>query len=431
MGLILNGTVGNETFTDKQISATELIKLFKLEDTMKRLDRTLVFQVVDRKVKKKDGQTQFPERTAIMCTTHGTIEGERFELSYFRQRTRKQNKSGIQVYDLLPRKIYIEGFSLPVNSKQDLELAVFLFLHSSNETSPTREVSSRSNFKLHDAAAMSDKVMRDSRMTFEITNKILNDDINVLRLKAQGLRLGNFTDKSEMDVRSALLNKFNEERMKGKLAKFIDEFNAPTSQFTGMLLEAISRAIIVSRADKGYFVYQWGSKAKEAGKTICKVAKGEQPLEYLIRFATNNYEVFLKSIEAEIESDLSRHGLSQNNERMDGLAKALSEGPFNFAEKVSPLEGSVKDATVEEIVEASLYYELIEFNRKETAVYAVKGGECEEAPILVVKDKKEWKSELVAFYHVDADAIKTLRSRLHAKLNLKAPSNKNLMKAGE
>jgi hypothetical protein len=433
MSLIINGTVKGKSFEDKQISAKEVLELFGLKERFKRLDKTLRFDVVERKTKRSNGQIQHPERVAIMCITQATVDGDSFELIYYKTRVRKDSKGGKTYYDMNPRKVYIEGGSLPINTDQDLDLAVFLYLHSQNETSPVRIPSTRANFKLHDGAAQAENIFRENSIIFQITNSILKDDVNALRLKAQGLRLGNFANKDEMTVRSALLERFNKAKAEGKISKFIEDFNNPASMFTGIILEAVARGIITTKPDKGQYIYVWGANTKEKGSVVCRVLKGETPIEYLIKYAQNNYEYFMKTLEKEILNDQKRHGLESADEEIEGLAQALSASSFG---KTDPLEGSsAHKVDMKTLVEAAVHYGVIEYSRRDNAIFNLKGDEY-AGDALFQATQKDWKTEYANWLEETAnnEAAKKLKSQVNLAVNRGSGAGKkelNLMKTEE
>lgn len=415
MGLILNGTIGNNRYEDQQVSAKELMDIFGIRDDLKRLGKVIRFDLADRKIRKQGNETLHPQQQAVLCMTNGTHEGEHYELLYYKQRTRKDGmNSKTIVYDYKPRKIYIQGVSHAVNTAEDLELAVFMYIHNDNVDSPTRKQGTRYTYKLHDNLKQAEDMFKHNTLIFNITQRIMNDDINALKLKAQGLKLGNFAEKTDVEVRSTLLEHFEKYKMSGRVNKFVEEFNSPYSTFTGIIMEAVQRGILQQKADKGQFVYVWGTKTDQSGKVACKIPKGEMPIEYLVKYAQANYEMFLKTIEQEIKKDEDYRGLS------DALSSVYvySENELQEDKPVSSTASTPHEMNLSELVDKGLTYGVIEYNRSDKNIYFIKDEEYELPAILSVNDSKKWKEELTLYLNGNegTDVQKSMRKKLHGKM---------------
>ena len=341
MGLILNGIVGGNKYEDELISADELIDLFKLKDKFKKTNTVMRFDLHSNMTVKKDGEVFHPQQISILCQTSGAYEGNQFELQYYKTRTRKDmGNKGIAEYMYTPRKILFQGNTLAVNTENDKELAVFLLLHTQCETSPVRKRGSRVVYLLHDPHAAALEQQKSMMAALNIYNSIANDNVESLRLIAQGMRLGNFTDKSASIVRASLFQRFEEMKAAGKMEQFIEMYESKVSTFQGIVLDAVHRAILTQIPEKGFFVYKWGVNTAKAGQVLYTVPKGQTPIEALIEFAIDNYETVILAIKDEIIKEKNRSGLDK---AVDETLKELIEISNTVDE---PVEEPVKEEVV-------------------------------------------------------------------------------------
>lgn len=342
MGLIINGIVGGNKYEDELISADELIDLFKVRDKFKKSNTVMRFDLHKNMTVKKNGEVFHPQQIAILCLTSGSFEGNQFELQYYKTRTRKDMGSkGKAEYMFSPRKIHFQGNTLAVNQENDKELAVFLLLHNQCETSPIRKKGSRVVFLLHDPHAKASEQQKKMMAALNVYNSIANDNIESLRLIAQGMRLGNFTDKSAAIVRAALFQRFEEMKASGKMEQFIEKYESKVSTFQGIILDAVHRGILTQNPEKGFFVYKWGVNTAKAGQVLYTVPKGQTPIEALITFAVDNYETVILAVKDEIIKEKNRNGLDK---AVDDTLKELIE-ISNTEEEAEPVVEEVVKKT--------------------------------------------------------------------------------------
>lgn len=327
MGLILNGIVGGTKYEDEMVSADQLIKIFKIDNVFRRITGKVIrFDLHKSQKVKKNGETFHPQQISILCTTSGVFEGNQFELLYYKNRSRRDNmsqKGQAQLYIYTPRKIIFTGDSHPVNIENEKEMAVFMLLHNNCETSPIKKRGSRTVYTLFDSIAQANNQHQKMEESLRIYQAISNDNVESLRLIAQGMRLGNFTDKTEKEVRSALYTKFESMKAAGKVTQFIEQFESKVSTFQGIILDAVHRGILVQVTNKGFYHYQWGHGASRSGQTLYTVPKGLVPIEALITFAVDNYESVLVQLKDEIKKEKNRAGLDQSVD--DALKDLLDE----------------------------------------------------------------------------------------------------------
>ena len=342
MGLILNGIVGGNKYEDELVSADKLIDLFKLKDKFTKSKSVIRFDLHQNMTVKKDGEVFHPQQISILCLTNGTYEGDQFELQYYKTRTRKDmGTKGKADYMYAPRKIQFQGNTLAVNTENDKEMAVFLMLHTQCETSPVRKRGSRMVFTLHDPHAKALEQQKSMMAALNIYNSIANDNIESLRLIAQGMRLGNFTDKSASIVRAALFQKFEEMKAAGKMDEFIEKYESKVSTFQGIVLDAVHRGILMQVPEKGFFVYKWGVNTNKAGQLLYTVPKNQTPIESLIEFSIDNYETVILAIKDEIIKEKNRNGLDK---AVDDTLKELIE-ISNTEEEPEPVKEEVVKKT--------------------------------------------------------------------------------------
>jgi len=402
MGLILNGNVKGESYKDKSVSAEELMDIFEVTDRMKKLGSSMRFDLDESKVRKVGSDTLHPQQEAIMCTTTGTIDGDLFELTYFKSRVSKK-QGGNSYYEYKPRKIYIQGMSLGVNLKKDKELAVYMFLHQFCKSSPTRPAGARIVYDVHDSASKAEAQFKQNQAVMNIREQIMKDSVDVLILKAQGLNLGGMSNKEDFEVRMILMEYFDKMKRAGQMNKFIEQFNSPYSLFSGLIREAIQRSILVKEAKSGKFIYKWGVGTNDAGREAYSVPAGQAPLEALIQYASNNYEFFLKNIENEIIKSKNKLDVMKYAE---DIRTSWNKGVIVRKEEVDSeeLTKSVGDMSVLEIVEAAANLDCIECNRKDKGIYFIKGGELDGKPLMTVEDRSEWVENFSTFLELEENS---------------------------
>jgi len=429
MGLIINGNINGKSYSDQMVSADEVLEIFKLKEEFARLGKVLRFDLDESKLKKAGGEILHPQQEAIMCTTNGTINGDNFELIYFKTRTRISSPSkgtGVE-YNLNPRKILIVGMSHMVNLMDNKEMGVFMYLHQSCVESPVRHIGSRVIYTVHDSERKSKEAFKKNRLIMDVYEELMKGNIMDLRLKAQGLRLGNMTKKEDDIVRMELVAHFEKMKQQGKMNKFIEEFNAPYSMFTGLVMEAINRAILQQKQGKGRFEYVWGPGTDMEGNVACVVPAGEQPVEALIKYAHGNYEYFLSKIDGEIQKDKKREKLGSYLER---IKNRMNEPNEITDEEIVEIEAlSAYEMGIPELIVSAVEHDCIEYNRKTKEVYLVAKGELEEDACFIPKEGEDWKEAFTDFLNDDknSDLLKTIRQKLNGHLSLskkKAKSKK-------
>ena len=415
MGLILNGSVYGKSYSDQTVTAEELLEIFQLKDKFKRLGTVLRFDLDESMMRKSGGEILHPQQVGLMCITSGSYEGDNFELIYFKTRVRKEAPTGTY-YDFKPRKVYISGVSHAVNVKENKELAVYMFLHQNCMNSPTRKPGSRVIYKVHDAEEKSKEAYKKNKTIMGIYEELMTDDVDVLRLKAQGLKLGNMSHRTDEEVRMVIVEHFEKMRSQGKMNKFVEQFNSPYSMFTGLIMEAIQRNILVQTPNRGFFDYKWGPGTDLEGRVACTVPKGETPIEALIQYAQGNYEYFLTTIEKEINKDKERAGI---NKYLDKIKDNWSRGIMvSDLDKDSEVK-SAFEMDADELIRFALGNDALELNRLDKKVYLISKGEIDGEHIFVPVDHTVWVPEFAIFLEDEAnkDLNKKLRQKVQGHLS--------------
>lgn len=422
MGLLLSGIVDGQSYEDKIISADQAMKMFKIKESIEKLGSAIRFDLCENKFKKApNGEMQHPQQQAIMCTLNGTYNGDNFQLTYYEKRIPRKDK-GITYYENAPKKIYFQGVTYPVNMEKNKELGVFLFLHHCCETSPVKREGEMVVFKVHDHVAIAEAKNKKTTLVFNLYSAIMSEkSVETMRIKCQGMKLGgNIKRMTLEELKSALIDRMNTLNNKGQLNKFIEEYNSPQSVFTGLMYEAVSRGILTQVPDKGSFVYKWGEGCQNAGKVAHRVEKGKHPMEDLIQYGVNNYEYFLKVIEAELaRANDANHFQSLVEKVKKNWSNRIMDENEDLEQVVA---ADVASMSISEVVEFSANANFIECNKIDSNVYVLKNDEIDGPALFKATDRKKWKDELVT-YLLDGDnekVLKTLRSKIRGKLNFAA-----------
>lgn len=357
--LSITGTYKGQSVEDKVVSARELIEHFKLPISPKT--EKVTFEL-DKKAKgviainAADGRERFAERNTISPLASGTYEGETCQIRYYT--SKQKNKDGVKY---TPARVEYTGKRHSVNTRQDLELAVFLMLYPKCADSPIRSRRSPVRYKMYSAEAISKQKIQAEEQYAKLREAILksDDDYAVRMAKAISHKL-RLIPMSETDgpsiAKAALLD-----LIRTKPDAVRQAMSTPQMEVIGAVMHAQSTGRIEmnpNTAGRTAWYY------KETGEEIVSVPKGKPVLDHLFKHLSD----------AEEFSD--------------------------FVEKIYGAKPTVKsvDPTLSEdaqVIKSAIDSGVLQKHPTEPKVYIMVGNQFQDRALKVLDDPDNWKEEMV------------------------------------
>ena len=431
MGLLVTGTLGGQNYQEKAFTPKELYAIYKsakfdLEEIIKGLPEQIIFEVGAR-FRGKDGQVAYKVDMVTQADVQGGEHNDLFTLKYFDRKIHKVSSAGFPIVEYSPRLIGIIEGKLMLTKKKDLEKIIFLILSNQNKETPFFK-DKPATYVINNPYAKAKQRMEIARLKRQLDEKILTGSVLMLRRKSRAFNLGNLDNTTDDYVRSKYFEKLNtieakfnhdlillEKAVKG----FQEKFESSTSYMAGLIQDCLDKAIFEQVSDnRNIKTIKWGRAAHAAdrGNEICKVKAGHSVMASLIEYTENHLDIIQPKLKSLLHKSRTNHKIEE--------AMAFADELYNEGSPVASVASEakeVKSIDVQTLVNTCIAQDYISYDRKEKAVYKIKGDAVEKNPICKVDGEELWTIQFAKYLTDNENVANSLRAGLRTKL---AMSNK-------
>lgn len=308
----LNGTIGDKTYTDQQVSAQVLIDAFKLKEQLSDKKKVVAFDMGDTFKSNTGGREQ--QAAAFTLPNVFTVqhEGNSLQIRYYERISMKNIANG-QLKQYFPEKLIFDGSTVSAHKTKDLEKVVFFLLHPRNRSSAVYVPGEKWYFSTRNDEKSATNSLDFQMLELEFKQEILKGDIAKIRNRATGMKMGNLSELTDNEVRTLLISQYESARKKGRNVEeseklglqFIQTFNEYTSQIRGSMYKAIELGIIYGYPDvkSGKYLYRWENvtaASKMKGENILECPKGANSEDTLYLHLVENIDTIGKTLTLQI-----------------------------------------------------------------------------------------------------------------------------------
>lgn len=384
--LIVNGTVGGQTYDNQVVKAETLMNAFSIP----KLDgRPATFRLIPgyglmRPDRSNPGEMLIAPAKRInpeftVSTSDGTLS-----IRYATNRTPIPGGGG--TFNFRPKKMeFISGSSHFYFDEKRIEEYVWAYLHPNNRKSPFAR---NPKYEYFSAEADAIREMEVLGKQNELIQSIFTMDDAELRLRSAGLVYHIGAKTVQFPGSASLQPAVIKQRLIQALTRdgrhFIDAWASSETSVLGVVRMAESLGIIEQAQMTGGV--EWRYTANYGGARIAFATSQQNPLQVLIGEVTAMYSTYYPKLRSLIEvaggAVVTKSGISSSP-----LATEAPEMPF-----------------VDRLLEA----DLISFERTNGTVHQIKANGNLGAPIFKVENKGAWKTELKAYFETeDGQKIKS------------------------
>ena len=333
MPLLIDGEIGDKTYTNQKITAKELIAIFELQDVFKK--KVIRFQKTNGIVKNSYGEIQKgPVMTSIPTYFDANYQGKSITIRYYKNQVRDPKSPNSMKY--LPNRLDWRGSDKTINPSETTEIALFYYLHRVNESSPLHAEGTRHLFKTMDVSKESLAVLLKEKESFNIKNEIISGDIKILRMRLKGLNEPDVDSMEDDVVRANLLSKYRFAERNQQLNQFVDNLQGNGTILYGMIIDAIDTNVIKlqrSTTNTKKMVWKWGesSSKKRIGTDILDVVASHQQdaKTQLVNYLESHPDTFGDALKSELSGQ-------SNSKSLDKLVGSIIED----TQATTPIKGA-------------------------------------------------------------------------------------------
>ncbi len=404
MPFIIDGELKGKNYTNQKIAADELIKIFDIGNSFKK--PIITFERVDGVVMNAYNEpVKIPKRLQLTTIFEATYEGTSFTLRYYNRSVQDAKKSNVTKY--LPTRVMIPGISVSFGTKTEKEVAIWLFLHSCNLTSPLHIQGRKRMFKTQDSEGDALSVLNAAKEKINLEHEIINGAIEILRHRLKGMGQGGVDAMQADVVRATLLKMYNSAKRGGQEAQFIKNFTDNGTFLAGLIQDAIDLNIIYEkRSPKNpkMSVWAWGANA-DKNKINQDIVRVENDAKMdIIYYLETHADTFGEQLKATI----------------DRLTSTKKVGDF-VTKTVAEADEKPKNVN-EELFAMAQALQVLVFNRvkgKEGIYWLKEDGTLGDL-LVKIKNTAEYLAEFAKFIETkDGAAAKT---KIEGALSQKASS---------
>lgn len=317
--IIVTGKFKDKTYEGEILSMDEIAKAFKITTTKEetvleaftKMKAWAWFDVTDQYTKAKAGQaTQYATSVSIQPEYAIEVDGEPLIIRYYKTKNQKNIGGAIEV-QFRPNRIFIDEGALQLKRKEQKELILFLMLHPQNLNSPTHIAGQPALFQLRMEAANATSAINFAKQDMLFREKVMNGDFAELKLRAEGMGLGNFGEFTEDEVRVKVLQAYEGAKRNGdnQAISFTNRFFSAISNIGGMIVNARTKGLIYGYVDnnKRKYCFKWTNCPNSGldNTVFLEVPEGANPDEIIRQHFTHDDSAFkaLQKVIAEHDAE--------------------------------------------------------------------------------------------------------------------------------
>lgn len=373
--LEVTGTLNGKVYKEEILTADQLAKEFGLDFFNDKERITFKLNEDNPNVVKKnraDGKMRYPNSYQLTTFINGYFNGANLQIRYYRS---KVNRGPNLMPRYSPTRLRMNGKAKPLNLKKDKEEALFWLLFPTCKNSPLHDPRSHTAaYVMQDIAASAQAKFHRESLELKLRTSIMKlpDDLAVQI--ALGIKIGRLSIPME-EAENPISAKVALIEMSKKNPEGVRDAMASKSTM-------VDGAIIIAKR-KGLIKIAPGANSKNAwyyadslgGEEILRLPAKGNPNKELGKYLANR--------EAWI-----------NFQEITGIkpdSGVMSETPSESAEVTEEMD---EDA---QVIQEGILNRCIVLHPTEDKVYIMEpSGHLQDRALLVIKDRKTWKEELLS-----------------------------------
>ena len=405
--LLITGTLNGETYDSQPINPSDLITIFSIP----KLKGQAIADV--RLAQGRTRTDEFGQKRTLIALrlspefSVSDTNGNSFTLRYFKSRNRDR-KTGTDNFTPVRMADIIGGAAIITAAEQDKY--VWYYLSPDNQSSPFNRGNGY-RYYFYDAEKEAMATLHIAAFRRSIANEIQDAHIDVIRAKALSLKIqtqsgivsvDNAAGMGEAPLRANLLNLLD-----GYPREFVESWATSGDNLVGKLRLAIDRRIIIEKKDPtANNMPSWFWDTDQHKERIVVISGVKGALMALHNAFAENYNALYPILEEAMSWSNIEAGRQQIMTKV------------NISSSRADVMAAAWEISTEEIIGEALSREIIYYDRKDGAVYALENGEIGDELFKADPDSSStWRAQY-AEYLEDApvQTINSLRLKLGHKV---------------
>lgn len=351
-----SGIWNGEAVSEIEVTGQQLAQHFKLPIG----SENMVFSLHKSQIKKKDGQDFYSRSRLMQTVINGVYKGSPVTIRYYISKVLKpQSGASPAHYVFNPPKVSYTNKTMTVDPGEDLDKAVFFFLHRWCGESPLRMRGDGTVYNMIDVAGIAKANLAGQVKLQSLGQEIVAMDPREAMYIAKGIRIKDFQiDNSKLTTADAA--KFELIQM---LNRFPNDFEAAFKSHTVRM-----KGMIRAQIDEGKIA----SRNVGAGVTLWYYTEGDKEI-VRCKPGSDTYQTLFDHL--------------SNPENHDTL----------FAKE---------EKTIEDMVKEGIEKQVIVFDALQSKAFLVQNGTRQSNALMVIKDPDNWETELLNLNKIQTGRLK-------------------------
>lgn len=342
----------------KQVDIADLDKLLGIKIPLDILRKKPLFEINPALILKDPANGPLATRHRHMmefpCVFHAILKsGTNVEIRYCTNRTPDAKFMG-QTEKYSPRVVEFEGKAEFV--KDDLDKAVYFWLHFFNKTSPFKKTGVPFEYELVDDTARAEAIISGLTLRSKATAHAAALSGDEMRITAKGMKIAGSDRMDDLSIKAQLMQYASD-----KPAEYLNKAESQVNHIEGLIRDSIDKGIFIIENVFNSKRWRWGMGVKQ-GEVIVEMSTSvADEIQALITHISQNIQVFLPVLIDTSKTVNAKSNLESVVGNIDVFAMLKKQPETNYVGGIDPYAGVRTKSIVGEDVEQAISNDFSQF----------------------------------------------------------------------